>query len=291
MRERLRGFALGVQFVASTEGVTGLGRELVEIVNVVAGNSELHDVIADIAVEINLKKVVISQLFGSKVSEYGLRIFNEIIQTEEPGKIYEVVWALEKVLAAPLELSTSSLTTTSRVRAFAYALLSSIEDTSRLTWIEEQLFVFRNVVESAPRLRRALSGIGTEAEQRIAIVNDLMHDMSDKFFVEIVRFAASSGRIRDYVEVLDLIGEIAARLRETKIAKVHVVKPLTVEQIEQVANALEIACGAVVEIREIIDESVIGGVLAIVGDTIFDGSVKHTLDQLRSRLTTVTSAR
>ena len=36
--------------------------------------------------------------------------------------------------------------------------------------------------------------------------------------------------------------------------------------------------------RAIVDPSVLGGVLATVGDTVIDGSVRTRLEQLKSRL-------
>ncbi len=291
MREQLRGFSLGVQFVATSNNVTTVGHEIVLIANTVSANADLHDVISDVSIQPRVKTAIVSQLFASSVSKYALLVFNEIILLEHPSKLYEIVWALEKLLAGPLEKSTGSLTTTSRVRAFARAVLSLVDDMDRLKRIEEILFEFRNIVEENPRLRRALSGVGTVAEQRVAIVQDLTSTISDIDFLEIVRFAASSGRIRDYVEVLDLIGIIAADLRNTRIAKIHVTKPLTLRQIERVTAAIGEACGSPVDVREIIDESVIGGVLAVVGDTIFDGSVKYRLDELRSRLSVASSAK
>lgn len=277
--------------MAKTEGVTNLVEELAGIAKVVGQSAALRDVLADKSIPPNSKTLVVSHLFGSKVSIYALRIFNEAVLLEHPGRLIDVLPALEILLGSSADPSTGALTTTSRVRGFARAVLSSISDTNRLRDIEERIFEFRNVVELAPKLRRALSGIGTNAEQRVQIIGDLIDDAFDDFFVEIIRFAASTGRIRDYVEVLDRIGVIAADMRAMKIAKVHVARPFSQEQAARVSEAIKVAYGSAVELREIIDASIIGGILTIVGDTIFDGSVKFRLDQLRDRLSVATSAR
>jgi F-type H+-transporting ATPase subunit delta len=44
------------------------------------------------------------------------------------------------------------------------------------------------------------------------------------------------------------------------------------------------ATGREVELKVIIDESVVGGVLATIGDTVIDGSVSRQLARMRSQL-------
>ncbi len=60
--------------------------------------------------------------------------------------------------------------------------------------------------------------------------------------------------------------------------------PLTPDQETRLAAALANATGKQVSVRAIVDPSVLGGVLATVGDTVIDGSVRTRLEQLKSRL-------
>ena len=50
------------------------------------------------------------------------------------------------------------------------------------------------------------------------------------------------------------------------------------------ANALSRATGKNVEVKVIIDESVLGGIVATIGDTVIDGTVRHRLDQLKEQI-------
>ena len=43
----------------------------------------------------------------------------------------------------------------------------------------------------------------------------------------------------------------------------------------------DVATGKQVEVKVILDETVLGGLVARVGDTVIDGSVRHRLEQLR----------
>ena len=60
--------------------------------------------------------------------------------------------------------------------------------------------------------------------------------------------------------------------------------PLTADQQERLKAALANATGKNVDLKVIVDPSVIGGLVATVGDTVIDGTVRTHLDQLKSRL-------
>ena len=60
--------------------------------------------------------------------------------------------------------------------------------------------------------------------------------------------------------------------------------PLDGDQEARLARALSQALGKRLEVKVIVDPSVMGGLVARVGDTVIDGSVRHRLDQLREVL-------
>jgi F-type H+-transporting ATPase subunit delta len=71
------------------------------------------------------------------------------------------------------------------------------------------------------------------------------------------------------------------------VAEVRSAVPLTLERRKKLADALSKATGKNVEIKVVIDPSVIGGVLARVGDEVFDGTVRTRLEDARERLGSV----
>ena len=60
--------------------------------------------------------------------------------------------------------------------------------------------------------------------------------------------------------------------------------PLTDDQKDRLAAALANATGKQVEVKVVVDPSVLGGLVATVGDTVIDGTVRSRLDQLKSLL-------
>ncbi|CAG4929386.1 ATP synthase F1 subunit delta [Acidithrix sp. C25] len=294
MREQLRGYAQGVKYLAQRGGVSNLDHQVVVLADFVHENAELREIVSDPSITSEVRGEIIADLFSDSLSEFAIAVARASFEIEEPGKVVEALIMLGQVLGEPLEAATGALTTTSRVRAYGRALLESMDGPGAIGAAEEMIFDFRNLVEANPKLRRALSGIGTNASQRVGIVDDLLGHGSDdtsQKFIEIMRFCASAGRIRDIVDVLDKIITIAAHLRNTKIAHVRVAKALDDQQLSLVTSALSRLSGAAIEVREVVDESVVGGVVAVVGDTIYDGSIRHRLEQLKGRMQMATATR
>ena len=68
------------------------------------------------------------------------------------------------------------------------------------------------------------------------------------------------------------------------LAEVRTAVPLDEEHRRQLAEALSANLGKQVEVKVIVDPTVLGGVVARIGDTVIDGTVRHRLEQLREAL-------
>ena len=68
-------------------------------------------------------------------------------------------------------------------------------------------------------------------------------------------------------------------------AEVVSAKPLSKQELEQIVVALEKLSGKKVSVEKREDPSLLGGVVAKVGDTVYDGSLRTQLRNLRDELT------
>ena len=60
--------------------------------------------------------------------------------------------------------------------------------------------------------------------------------------------------------------------------------PLDDRQRKDLAAALSKATGKKVQVKVLVDPSVVGGVFAKIGDTVIDGTVKRRLEQLKEQV-------
>jgi F-type H+-transporting ATPase subunit delta len=100
----------------------------------------------------------------------------------------------------------------------------------------------------------------------------------------LVAFIVGAGRARQLPQIIDRLVERAAAAKDSVVGEVRSAIPLTEEQKARLADALSKATGKKVEVKVVIDPSVLGGLVAQVGDTVIDGSVRARLDQLRESI-------
>lgn len=82
----------------------------------------------------------------------------------------------------------------------------------------------------------------------------------------------------------ELDGMLLARSNHVS-AEVVSAKPLDATQVQQITAALEKLSGKKVDIAKREDPSLLGGVVAKVGDVVYDGSLRTQLRNLRDELT------
>ena len=77
---------------------------------------------------------------------------------------------------------------------------------------------------------------------------------------------------------------IAAGSRSHEVAEVRSAVPLDDQQQRRLAAALSKATGKQVEVKVVVDPNVLGGIVARIGDTVIDGSIRRRLAQLKERI-------
>ena len=102
--------------------------------------------------------------------------------------------------------------------------------------------------------------------------------------VALVNLVVSAGRISDLAAIVDRFVQLAAAERQHAVAEVRSAVPLDDEQRARLADALGRATCKNIEVKVIVDPSVLGGLVATIGDTVIDGTVRHRLDQLKEQI-------
>jgi len=171
-----------------------------------------------------------------------------------------------------------------KIEAYANALLEVARAEETLAAVEDDLFRFARAFEGSDELRTALTDPQLPVERRVAVVEDLMAGKVLPASTALVLLLVAAGRAADIPEIVDRFVELAASERRREVAEVRTAVELNEEQVTRLAAALSRATGKEVEVKVVVDPSVMGGLVARVGDVVIDGSVRHRLDQLKSQM-------
>lgn len=170
------------------------------------------------------------------------------------------------------------------IRGYARALLEVAEAEGELAAVEDELFSFAKAVERETKIREALSEPSLPPENKKGLIRDLLGERANPHAVNLLGFLVDQGRGRDLVRIVERLAEVAAERRQHQLAEVRSAVPLNETQRASLAAALSRATGRTVEVKVVIDPSVIGGVVARVGNEVFDGTLRGRLVEARERL-------
>lgn len=105
--------------------------------------------------------------------------------------------------------------------------------------------------------------------------------------IALVLLMVRRGRPRAIVPMIAHFAELLRRERGIVLAEIRSALPLEDEQRRSVEERLAELTGEQVEMNEVVDESLIGGIAVRIGDRLYDASVRSRLERLCARLTTV----
>jgi F-type H+-transporting ATPase subunit delta len=170
------------------------------------------------------------------------------------------------------------------VRGYAEALFSVADAEGVLERVEDELYAFARAVEQHADLREALTDATLPSENKKAVLAELLGDRAHPVTVNALSFVVESRRARELGKIMGELASLTAERRQRALAEVRSAVELTAQQRARLTEALSEATGRAVEVKVVVDPTVVGGVIARVGDEVFDGSIASRLDDARQHL-------
>jgi len=174
------------------------------------------------------------------------------------------------------------MTTDERTLAYAGALFGVARTEGSLAEVEDELFRFSRTLQGNDELRTTLTDAALPVSRRQQVVEDLLGGRANPITTSLVSMVVGTGRSRDLPAIIAELVRLSAAEGNKEVAEVRSAIELSDDQKARLADALGKATGKQVEVKVVIDPTVLGGLVAQVGDTVIDGSIKTKLDQLKT---------
>lgn len=168
-----------------------------------------------------------------------------------------------------------------RIAGYASGIFELAKAEDELERVEEELFAVAQALDGSADLRSALTDPQLPLERKQAIVDDLLEGRASSLTVGLIQLVLGQGRSSELPAIARALLEKAAESRDRAVAEVRSAVALDDETVERLAAALGRATGKKVEVKVIVDETVIGGIVARVGDIVIDGSIAKRVESLR----------
>jgi len=169
---------------------------------------------------------------------------------------------------------------------YARALLDvGVKENADLEQVEQELAQFVDLFKQNPLLEKVLLNPAVPVPRKRAAVAELVARAKPAGIVgKLLTLLADRDRL---VLLPDLVASYRERLldyRKIVRAEVTTAAPLGGDRAKALESSLARVTGRSVVLDTRVDASIIGGVVARVGSTVYDGSVTRQLEKIKERL-------
>ena len=172
---------------------------------------------------------------------------------------------------------------TAQINAYVTAMFEIASANDAVSAVEDDMFRLARAIESNEQLRAALNDTSLPSERRQNIVEQLLGGKAHNVTVQLVSMLVGTGHISLLPQVADALVKRASNSKQLEVAEVRSAVALTDAQKARLAEVLGKAAGKPVNLKVVVDPSVIGGLVATIGDEVIDDTVRTRLDQVKAR--------
>jgi F-type H+-transporting ATPase subunit delta len=167
------------------------------------------------------------------------------------------------------------------ITSYARGLIGMAEAEGAVSVVETEMAQVAAAFNGSEELRAALTDATLPAARRQQVAEDLLGGQASRVTTAFVSMVIAAGRAGELGAIADRIVQMGAEERGHTLAEVRTAVALDADQQQRLTSALSKATGKDIELKVVIDPSVLGGVVTQIGDQIIDGSVRTRLHQLR----------
>lgn len=147
-----------------------------------------------------------------------------------------------------------------------------------------ELHSFAGIVGSNAELELALGGALGDPDDKARVIERLLASRASESTRAILEHLVRSPRGRRIGASLRAAAEAVARANEASIATVTTAAPLPEGQIARLEAGLAKRYGRRLQVQQIVDPTIIGGLRVAVADDVIDGTIRTKFNDLRLQL-------
>ncbi len=173
-----------------------------------------------------------------------------------------------------------------RISGYAAGIVEIARADGVLERVQNELYELGRQLDTSPELRSTLTDPQLPLERKRAVVSDLLSGRASSLTVGLAEFLLGQDLASELGAIASALAEQAAASRNRQVAEIRSAVALDEATLARLTEALSRTTGKTLEVRTVVDPSVVGGIIARVGDTVIDGSVAAKLESLRQALQT-----
>ncbi len=151
--------------------------------------------------------------------------------------------------------------------------------------VGRELELYREIFRAVPEVLDVFHSPAVARDAKEKVLGELLSRYpAGKVTANFLHILLENNRIRYFHEILDLYIRTLNERRGIVAATVISAAPLSQNDVAALRESLTRATGRTVTLDVHTDAELLGGLVVQIGSTVYDGSVRRQLDQMRRRL-------
>ena len=166
---------------------------------------------------------------------------------------------------------------------YATALFSLKKDENQLIDSQKEIKELLKVLIENPDFLMLLDSSYKEFDEKEAIIDKVFKSLDEEVrnFIKIV---VRNHRANYLIDIFEGFNSLVNEYRGVLEGLVYSTEPLTEAQLDNLNQKISEVEHRETELRNIIDPTLIGGVKVVINDHIYDGSIKHHIENMKLSL-------
>ncbi len=161
-----------------------------------------------------------------------------------------------------------------------FSLASDSNNVSEYTNVSKQLI---DLFKENPDFLNVLNSAFLPLERRKEILKETIKGIDEEYLI-FLYVVLENHRITEIIDILEGYISYANESKGIKEGLVYSVTPLSRNQVDQLSQNLSKKLNKQVDLKNVIDKSLIGGVKVVLDGHVYDGSLKYQLDEMKAKL-------
>lgn len=167
---------------------------------------------------------------------------------------------------------------------YAEALLGAVEGADRLDGVCDELQAIAALVDENAQLKAFLEGPNIVEAHKRDLVERTFGEKVEPETLDFLRLLLDKHRIDHLAEITEEFTRMVEARRNQMRVHVTTAIALPPDMQDRLKRALDAATDKDCLVQPRVDKRVIGGVVAVMGDRVIDGSLRTSLTELRKQL-------
>jgi F-type H+-transporting ATPase subunit delta len=170
---------------------------------------------------------------------------------------------------------------------YARALADVIIERRETNEVVAELEGFARMMAGHEQLRDVFASPVIAVERKLAVLNELLARMKPRQTTgNFLRLLLSNARLHNLDQMLRALSKELDTRTNIVSAEITTAREISEQEMNMLREKLKAATGKDVRLEFRADPSIIGGVVTRIGSTVYDGSIKNQLSQMKERLKT-----